>query len=69
MEKYLDIDSDLHVYSRRTLSRRINVDYKKVNEEIINVFKTEPRILITTTADIWSTKHRSFMGVTAHWVF
>lgn len=66
--KYLDIDSDLNVYSRRTLSRRVNDDYTKVIEEITNLFKTEPRILITSTADIWSTKHRSFMGVTAHWV-
>lgn len=56
------------MYSRRTLSRRINDDFINVIDKIKNVFTAEPRTLITTTADIWSTKHRSFMGVTAHWV-
>lgn len=64
--KYLDIDSDSQIYSRKTLSRHINVDHTKVNGELINVFKTELCVLMTATADVWSAKYRNFMDVTAY---
>jgi hypothetical protein len=52
---YLGIDNDLKVYSRRKLNHRINDDFIKVVEKIKNLFTTEPRAIITATADIWST--------------
>jgi len=64
----IDIDGTLKIFSRRTLSRRILENYTFICEKLKNVFESDPRPSVCTTADIWSTKHKSFMGVTAHWV-
>ncbi|CAI6366810.1 unnamed protein product [Macrosiphum euphorbiae] len=63
-----DIDGTLKIFSRRTLSRRILENYTFICEKLKNVFESDPRPSVCTTADIWSTKHKSFMGVTAHWI-
>jgi len=60
------LDSSIKVMSRRTLSRKIEEDSISVTEQLLQVFQNVK--FICTTADIWSTKHRSFMGVTAHWI-
>jgi len=54
--------------SRRTVGRRINDNYNKVSNYLKLFFQTHSEIRVCTTADIWSTKHRSFIGITAHWV-
>lgn len=52
--------------SRRTLTRRIEEYYTKE----ISIIKSEIETIqyVCTTADIWSGKKRSFLGVTAHWI-
>lgn len=60
------LDSSIKVISRRTLSRKIEEDYISVTGQLLQIFQNVK--FICTTADIWSTKHRSFMGVTAHWI-
>ncbi|KYN01440.1 hypothetical protein ALC62_07790 [Cyphomyrmex costatus] len=63
---FSDINFKLEVPSRRTLVRRIDNDYNRI---VNNLKQTLQSIkYISTTADIWSTKHKSFMGVTAHWI-
>ncbi|XP_022814700.1 uncharacterized protein LOC111348347 [Spodoptera litura] len=56
----------LYVPSRRTLGRLIddyfNKEITKIKSELRNVDE------VCTTADIWSAKTRSFLGVTAHWL-
>lgn len=61
-----DLDSSVKVMSRRTLGRKIKEDCISVTERLVQMFQNIK--FICTTADIWSTKHRSFMGVTAHWI-
>jgi hypothetical protein len=56
----------LSVMSRRTLGRRIEEDYTTRIFDVKRELKNQ--LFICTTADIWSTKTRSFMGVTAHWI-
>lgn len=63
---FSDINFKLEVPSRRTLVRRINDDYNRIVENLKQILQNIK--YISTTADIWSTKHKSFMGVTAHWV-
>ncbi|MCI4442764.1 MAG: hypothetical protein JHC39_04585 [Lentimicrobium sp.] len=54
------------VLSRRTLGRRINDSFEvKMNEIKEQIAKVQT---VCTTADIWSTPKRSFMGITCHWV-
>ncbi|XP_050066382.1 uncharacterized protein LOC126555508 [Aphis gossypii] len=63
-----DIDGTLKIFSRRTLSRRILENYTFIYEKLKNLFESDPRPSLCTTADIWSIKHKSFMGVTTHWI-
>lgn len=65
----IDIDGTLKIFSRRTLGRRILENYMFISEKLKNLFESDPRPSLCKTANIWSTKHKSFMGVTAHWVY
>lgn len=56
----------LHHLSARTLIRRIDVSYKNKMEKIKN--KISNAKYVCTTADIWSSHSRRFIGVTVHWV-
>jgi len=59
-------DCGLHVLSRRSFCRKIDILYGKniieIKEELNDVK------FVCTTVDIWSGKKRSFLGVTAHWI-
>ncbi|KAG8201334.1 hypothetical protein JTE90_016811 [Oedothorax gibbosus] len=56
----------LKVMSRRTLTRRLDTKYSKHVEDTRETLKSVP--WLCTTADIWSSGKRSFIGVTAHWI-
>lgn len=57
---------NIKVMSRKTAVRRISESCKTMLENIkINL---EPVQYICTTADVWSCKKRSFLGVTCHWI-
>ena len=63
---FADLNSSAEVPSRRTLSKLVETSTSEMMVKIKNKLRSLSHIC--TTADIWSTKHRSFMGVTAHWV-
>lgn len=56
----------LTLMSRRSLGRFIEDYYIKEMNGIKTVLKDT--LYVCTTADIWSGKKRSFIGVTAHWI-
>jgi len=60
------LNPTVNVISRRKLSRNL-VDDKKRLKTLLRI-KIENLSHICLTADIWSTRHRSFLGVTVHWV-
>ncbi|XP_046402876.1 uncharacterized protein LOC124168657 [Ischnura elegans] len=51
---------------RRSLGRRVKDQKARVIAQINERLKAAS--YVSTTADIWSTKTRSFLGVTAHWI-
>lgn len=54
------------VMSRRTLGRRIDDSF---NDKLQQIKETIAKVqTVCTTADVWSTPKRSFMGVTCHWI-
>ncbi|CAI6360367.1 unnamed protein product [Macrosiphum euphorbiae] len=52
----LDLDPNIKMISRRTL------------KIFFSNTLCHCEVRVCTTADIWSTKHRSFIGITAHWI-
>ncbi|XP_026328932.1 uncharacterized protein LOC113236922 [Hyposmocoma kahamanoa] len=66
VKMFSDLSENLHVMSRRTLGRKIEMSQKELTEKLINILSNLD--YVSTTADIWSTKTRSFLGVTAHWI-
>ena len=56
----------ISVMSRRTLSRKIDETVKNCMESI--KAKVKDQLHVCTTVDVWSTKARSFLGVTVHWI-
>lgn len=63
---FTDLPQNLNVMSRRTLGRKIEMSQKEIMEKLKTILSNVE--YVSTTADIWSTKTRSFLGVTAHWV-
>uniref|UniRef100_A0A1Y1N367 hAT-like transposase RNase-H fold domain-containing protein n=1 Tax=Photinus pyralis TaxID=7054 RepID=A0A1Y1N367_PHOPY len=62
-----DLNPELKTMSRRTLGRNIDKSYAETMQKLKTILQNINHV--STTADIWSTKHKSFMGVTAHWVY
>lgn len=56
----------IKLMSRHTLKSKIDCLFESQRNKLIEIFSRIEYIGIT--ADIWSSKHRSFMGVTAHWI-
>ena len=54
------------VMCRQTLSGRINDEYRKMEHELKRDMSEVK--YVCTTADIWSSTHRSFLGMTGHWI-
>jgi len=52
--------------SRRTLARNIDDMYDRNKQQLIQELKHSD--YISTTADIWSSHKRSFIGITAHYI-
>lgn len=52
--------------SRRTLSRKITSLFEKCEKVLIDVCDNNE--YLCTTCDIWSSKKRSFLGITIHWI-
>lgn len=63
---FTDLPQKLNVMSRRTLGRKIEMSQKEIMEKLKTILSNVE--YVSTTADIWSTITRSFLGVTAHWV-
>uniref|UniRef100_A0A1Y1N7S0 HAT C-terminal dimerisation domain-containing protein n=2 Tax=Photinus pyralis TaxID=7054 RepID=A0A1Y1N7S0_PHOPY len=61
-----DLNPELKTMSRRTLGRNIDKSYAETMQKLKTILQNINHV--STTADIWSTKHKSFMGVTAHWI-
>ena len=56
----------LKLMSRQTLGRRIELHYKKHVQWLRDVLSRTA--WVATTADVWSSRTRSFMGMTVHWI-
>ncbi|KAK0050590.1 hypothetical protein Bpfe_019927 [Biomphalaria pfeifferi] len=60
------INTEVVVMSRRTLGRRLNEMELQMIEKLKQVLSEQT--FVCTTADIWSSNGRRFLGVTAHWI-
>lgn len=56
----------VNVISRRTAMRRVSDMQHEVMQEIKEQLNNAE--YVCTTADVWSGKKRSFMGITCHWI-
>lgn len=63
---FTKMDFGVSIMSRRTLGRKLDDMYLDINSKVKETIKFQN--YVCTTADIWSSKSRSFMGVTAHWI-
>ena len=61
-----EIDDRVQIFSVKTLKKTIVKEFKKFKSELEIKFKEAACVCLT--ADIWSAKNRSFLGVTAHWL-
>lgn len=57
---------ELKLMSRATLNTKIDRLFEGLKSSLVTLFSKIDYIGLT--ADIWSCKHRSYMGVTAHWI-
>lgn len=57
----------IQVMSRFTLKRRIKQKFKNHISKLKEILNKEPKY-VCTIVDIWSSKRRSFLGVTCDWI-
>lgn len=57
---------EIKVMSRRTARTKIIAKYENEKQNMKDLFAGIK--FVCTTADVWSSSKRSFMGVTAHWI-
>lgn len=62
----IGVTKTIIVPSRRNLGRKIHNLFQDSKEKIMNDIKGIQ--YVCTTTDVWSSKKRSFLGVTIHWI-
>ncbi len=55
-----------HVMSRKTLVRMLEDQYISMKTDMCKVLSEQE--FVATTTDAWSTNHKSYLGVTVHWI-
>lgn len=60
------LNTSVSVMSRRTLGRRVTEMYNEMVVKVKQILAEQS--YVCTTADVWSSNHRSYMGITAHWI-
>ncbi|ODM93297.1 putative AC9 transposase, partial [Orchesella cincta] len=60
------LNPEASIFCTKTLRSRINAEFSHLQ----TILKTElnRHKWLCCTADVWSSRHRSFMGVTVHWI-
>lgn len=66
LDQYYCENSELKMMSRPILNSKINSSFGAMKNQMITKFLNVK--YISLTSDIWSCKHRSFMGMTAHYI-
>lgn len=66
VEELSKMPEPVHCLSTKKLSKCIDERYTTMRHEIIQKLKTTN--FVCTTADVWSSRRRSFIGVTVHWL-
>ncbi|XP_074873107.1 uncharacterized protein LOC142024786 [Carettochelys insculpta] len=61
-----DLQPDSTILSRPALQRKISDAAKSMRKNLIDLMSEVQ--YVTTTADCWTVRRRSFIGVTAHWI-
>lgn len=59
-------DKEIKIMSRRTLMRNIAVRGDEDHKKTVAALKEVDEVC--TAADIWSSKHHGYMGITCHWL-
>jgi hypothetical protein len=54
------------IMCRKTVMARIDERYKCMRQKLINLLQKQR--FVATTTDCWSAHHRSYIGVTVHWI-
>jgi hypothetical protein len=62
----MNILPHIHLPSRRTLGRQIDILYEQHKAMLVDEFKQVR--YISLTADLWSSHKRGFLGMTAHYI-
>ena len=66
IEMFATVFSYIHVPSRSSVGRHFLNLVSNVRAKLKNILKGQSHLC--TTADIWSTKYRSYMDVSVHWI-
>ena len=60
------LSATMHCPSRHTLTRELSLKFTTMQDALR--LKLQEQMYLCTTADVWSTRHRSFLGIAIHWV-
>lgn len=65
-KQLFSFDPTIHVMSRRVLMEKI--DARTARDHAETIAELSRAKYVSTMTDIWSTKHHSYLGISAHWL-
>lgn len=66
MNCFTGLNPAVDIWTRKTLTEKLQLRCRNLKDKLTNIISEQQWVCVT--ADIWSTKARSFMGMTCHWL-